>query len=169
MSPNANSLQIILIVRFSIIPSHFSTAVFSTCNVNFWFFAIATFLTLPKQIILVFFGVLFVQGSNDNTISDIVLGITFVITIIAGVYIYIEMGKKKKILLEEQAQRLAVKQTPPEGAQSVEAFWRPYSTNDSQIDLRPLTSQRPTTEGREEETYEIEDTRRPRARMQDFV
>jgi hypothetical protein len=162
-------LQIVLVVRFSIIPSHFSTAVFSTCNVKFLFFAVATFLTLPKQIILVFFGVLFVQGSKDNTISDIVLGITFVITIIAGVYIYLQMGKKKKILLEEQRQRLAGKQAPPEAAPSIEAFWRPDITNDSHIDLRPLTSQRPTSTDRQEETYEMDDTRRPSARTQDFV
>jgi hypothetical protein len=102
---------VVLIIRFSIIPSHFSTAVFSTCNVKFWHFAVATFVTLPKQMILVYVGVLLARESKNNTINIIVLGITFLTTVVAGVYIYSKMRKTKKILLEEQAARLDGKQT----------------------------------------------------------
>jgi hypothetical protein len=101
---------VVLIIRFSIIPSHFSTAVFSTCNVKFWHFAVATFLTLPKQIVIVYVGVLLAQQqSKNNTINNIVLAITITITVVAGVYIYRKMGATKKVLLEEQAARLDAK------------------------------------------------------------
>ncbi|RDW62626.1 hypothetical protein BP5796_10928 [Coleophoma crateriformis] len=100
---------VVLIIRFSIIPSHFSTAVFSTCNVNFWFFAIATFLTLPKQIILVYLGVILTQKQSDNKIQDIVFAGTFLVTIAAGVYIYLKMNKIKKTLIEEQEARKQAK------------------------------------------------------------
>ncbi|KAL3426333.1 Golgi apparatus membrane protein TVP38-like protein 2 [Phlyctema vagabunda] len=96
---------VVLIIRFSVIPSHFSTAVFSTCNVNFWYFAIATFLTLPKQIILVYVGVILVQEQSDSKVKVIVLFLTFLITVIAGVYIYMKMRNVKKVLLAEQTAR----------------------------------------------------------------
>ncbi|CZR60653.1 related to Golgi apparatus membrane protein TVP38 [Phialocephala subalpina] len=104
---------IVLVIRFSIIPSHFSTAVFSTCDVNFWFFAIATFLTLPKQIILVYVGVLLTQQSTNNTLNYIVAGTAFIITVFAGYYIYSKMQKVKKVLLEEQEARKQAKREAP--------------------------------------------------------
>jgi SNARE associated Golgi protein len=101
---------VVLIIRFSIIPSHFSTAVFSTCNVKFWHFAVATFLTLPKQIVIVYVGVLLAQQqSKNNTVNNVVLAVTFVTTVVAGVYVYRKMGATKKVLLEEQAARLDAK------------------------------------------------------------
>lgn len=103
-------MQIILLIRFSVIPSHLSTAVFSTCDVKFWHFAVATFLTLPKQIIIVYFGVLLTQEKKkDNLVNAVVLGFTFLITIFAGVYIYMKMRKLKAILMTEQAARLEEK------------------------------------------------------------
>ncbi|KAF8857361.1 hypothetical protein BDZ45DRAFT_714938 [Acephala macrosclerotiorum] len=104
---------IVLVIRFSIIPSHFSTAVFSTCDVNFWFFAIATFMTLPKQIILVYVGVLLSQQNKNNTINYIVAGIAFIITVFAGWYIYSKMQKVKQVLLEEQEARKQAKREAP--------------------------------------------------------
>ncbi|KAH7370506.1 snare associated Golgi protein-domain-containing protein [Rhexocercosporidium sp. MPI-PUGE-AT-0058] len=101
---------IILLIRFSIIPSHLSTAVFSTCDVKFWHFAVATFLTLPKQIIIVYFGVLLTQEKKkDNLVNGIVLGFTFLITVVAGVYIYLKMRKLKAVLIAEQTARLEEK------------------------------------------------------------
>lgn len=101
-----NAAKVVLIIRFSVIPSHFSTAVFSTCNVKFWHFAISTFLTLPKQIILVYVGVLLVQESTNNTVNTVVLFLTFMVTLVAAVYIYKKMSKTKKVLLAEQAARI---------------------------------------------------------------
>lgn len=101
---------VVLVIRFSIIPSHFSTAVFSTCNVKFWHFAIATFMTLPKQVVLVYLGVLFVQQNKSNTVNTIVILITGAITVVAGLWIYYKLMATKKVLLEEQRQRLEAKQ-----------------------------------------------------------
>jgi len=101
--------QVILIIRFSAIPSHFSTAVFSTCDVNFWFFTIATFLTLPKQLILVYLGVLLVQAQDDSTVKAIILVVSFIITIIMAGYIWWRMRGYKAVLLEEQAARKAAR------------------------------------------------------------
>ncbi|KAL2873971.1 Tlg2-vesicle protein [Colletotrichum sp. CLE4] len=99
---------IVFIIRFSVIPSHFSTAVFSTCDVKFWHFAVSTFLTLPKQIILVYLGVLLIEkksNNSNNTIKNIVFGATFVLTIALAVYIYVKMRRVKKMLLAEQEER----------------------------------------------------------------
>ena len=168
IKPTSNNIQAVLIIRFSIIPSHFSTAVFSTCNVKFWYFAIATFLTLPKQIILVYVGVLLVQETKDNTINAIVLGITFLTTIVAGLYIYVKMQKTKKILLEEQVARLDDKQTlatdfspdfHPE-----ENFWRPQSFSGNINNLRP-----PEPTRWQDGTYEMDDTRRLNAKPAEFI
>ncbi|KAF6833937.1 hypothetical protein CPLU01_05232 [Colletotrichum plurivorum] len=97
---------IVFIIRFSVIPSHFSTAVFSTCDVKFWHFAVSTFLTLPKQIILVYLGVLLVEKQQkDNTIKNVVFGATFVLTIALAGYIWVKMRRVKRMLLEEQEAR----------------------------------------------------------------
>ncbi|KAI1878220.1 uncharacterized protein JN550_000402 [Neoarthrinium moseri] len=98
---------IVFVIRFSVVPSHFSTAVFSTCDVKFWHFAVATFLTLPKQIFIVYLGVLLVAQNEDNKIETIVLCITFAITVVMGVYIWMKMKKAKAILLAEQEARKA--------------------------------------------------------------
>lgn len=97
--------QVVLLIRFSAIPSHFSTAVFSTCGVNFWAFAFATFITLPKQIFLVYLGVLLLQDKPDNSAKNILFGVAFAVTIVMAVFIAWKMQKIKKVLLEEQAQR----------------------------------------------------------------
>ena len=161
--------QIILIIRLSVIPSHFSTAVFSTCNVNFWYFAIATFLTLPKQIIVVYFGVLIVQESKDNTISDIVLVITFLITLVAGAYIYLEMRNTKKILLAEQATRLNANQNISKvfsfdaNIDMTEAFRQEERSS------RRANSPRPPTPTWQEGMYEMDDIGKQRVRIQEFI
>ncbi|AEO60401.1 hypothetical protein MYCTH_2309592 [Thermothelomyces thermophilus ATCC 42464] len=96
---------IVLVIRFSAIPSHFSTAVFSTCGVNFWSYAFATFVTLPKQIFLVYLGVLLLQDKPDNSAKNIVFAIAFAVTVVMAVYIAYKMRKVKKVLLAEQAER----------------------------------------------------------------
>jgi hypothetical protein len=97
---------IVLVIRLSAVPSHFSTAVFSTCDVRFWHFFVSTFLSLPKQIVLVYLGVLLVENNNnDNTIKTVMFLILGVITIILGVWIYVKMRTVKKVLLDEQEQR----------------------------------------------------------------
>lgn len=99
--------QIVFWIRFSVIPSHFSTAVFATCDVKFWHFALATFLTLPKQIVLVYLGVLLVSKGGESVVKNVVLAITFAVTIVVGWIIYSRMRKVKKALIKEQNEKKA--------------------------------------------------------------
>jgi hypothetical protein len=118
---------IVLIIRLSAVPSHFSTAVFSTCDVKFWHFFVATFLSLPKQLVLVYFGVLLVRNDDDSVIKSVMFGVLFVITLALGIWIYIKMRKVKKILLEEQEQRRVRRAEAVEMVPSVKsAFERRY-------------------------------------------
>ena len=130
---------IVLIIRLSAIPSHFSTAVFSTCNVKFWHFFVATFLSLPKQIFLVYLGVLLVQEKESNIVQNVMFGAVFVVTMVLGVWIWFKMRKIKAVLLEEQAKRREVrlqeemaeqdKQTAERRVPMPEAAWsNPSST-----------------------------------------
>lgn len=118
---------IVLVIRLSAVPSHFSTAVFSTCDVKFWHFFVSTFLSLPKQIVLVYLGVLLVAKDDDSTIKTVMFLILGVITIALGVWIYIKMRTVKKVLLDEQEQRRVRKAESVEMVPSVRsAFERRY-------------------------------------------
>ncbi|KAJ6260069.1 hypothetical protein Dda_5715 [Drechslerella dactyloides] len=94
---------IVFIVRLSIIPGHFSTAIFSVCGVNFWLYALASLITLPKQLIIVYLGVILASENGGRLVSDIVLGVTFLITVIAGVYIWWKLRAVRRILIAEAA------------------------------------------------------------------
>lgn len=115
---------IVLVIRLSAIPAHFSTAVFSTCDVKFWHFVVATFASLPKQIFLVYLGVLLVQNSNDSVIKTVMFTIVFIITIAMGVWIWMKMAKIKKVLLEEQEQRQIQKAEAVELVPTVQAAFQ---------------------------------------------
>ncbi len=130
---------VVLIIRFSAIPAHFSTAVFSTCDVKFWHFFVATFFSLPKQIILVYLGVLLVQEGNDKVIKTVTFVIAFVITIAMGVWIWYKMRTIKKVLIEEQEARNIRKSEPVEMVPDVKtAFQRRYEEEgQSQYSLDP--------------------------------
>lgn len=101
---------IVLVIRLSIIPSHMSTAVFSTCDVKFWRFAISTFLTLPKQLILVYLGVLLVQEQDGAGVKNALFAVAGLVTVAAAVWIWFKMKKYKTQLLEEQELRLQKKE-----------------------------------------------------------
>lgn len=98
-------------IRLSIIPSHMSTAVFSTCDVKFWHFAVSTFFTLPKQLILVYLGVLLVGGKSDFWIKFGLFGVAGGVTVAAGIWIWYKMRNIKKELLAHQERRRADKES----------------------------------------------------------
>ncbi|CAN8096109.1 unnamed protein product [Discula destructiva] len=96
----------VFVIRLSIVPSHMSTAVFSTCDVRFWHFAVSTFFTLPKQLILVYLGVLLVGGKSDIWVKVALFGIAGLITVAAGVWIWWKMAAiKKDLIARQEAQR----------------------------------------------------------------
>lgn len=92
-------------VRLSVVPSHMSTAVLSTCNVKFWHFVVAVFLSLPKQLVIVYIGTLIAGGQSETTAKALVFIVGFGITAAVSIYIMREMRKNTKILLEEQDRR----------------------------------------------------------------
>ncbi|KAJ7124240.1 hypothetical protein C8R44DRAFT_619845, partial [Mycena epipterygia] len=47
---------VVLVVRYSAIPPHFATTVFSTVGISFWVFLAAAILSLPKQLATVYLG-----------------------------------------------------------------------------------------------------------------
>ncbi|KAJ7280223.1 hypothetical protein C8J57DRAFT_1301983 [Mycena rebaudengoi] len=100
--------KIALIARFSAIPGHFTTAVFATCGMNIWVFSIAAILSLPKQLITVYLGVMLEQAEKGTTdtksriISDSVLGFTFLITVLAMWWIFRQMGMMKPHVIYER-------------------------------------------------------------------
>lgn len=103
--------QIVFVIRLSIIPSHMSTAVFSTCDVKFWHFTVSTFVTLPKQLILVYLGVLLVGGQSDFWIKFGLFGVAGGVTVLAGVWIWYKMRTIKKELLARQTRCRADKES----------------------------------------------------------
>lgn len=82
-----------------------STAVFSTCGMGVFVFALAALLSLPKQLVTVFIGVILEQSgtgttsSTDRIVSDVVLVVTIAITIAAGYYIYVLINRVKPSII----------------------------------------------------------------------
>ncbi|KAF9811060.1 hypothetical protein IEO21_06689 [Rhodonia placenta] len=100
--------KIALIIRLSAIPGHFTTAVFSTCGMSIFTFAIAAVLSLPKQFITVYLGVAMEQSENgggsrtDTIVKDIVIGITVLITIGAMWYVNTKLNQAKPAVIYEK-------------------------------------------------------------------
>ncbi|KAK6508805.1 Tlg2-vesicle protein [Arthrobotrys musiformis] len=91
----------VFIVRISVVPGHFSTAVFAVCGVEFWAFALASFVTLPKQLTIIYLGVIIGNESGGRLVSSVVLGVTFLITVIAGIYILQKLKNTRKLIASE--------------------------------------------------------------------
>ncbi|KAF8171216.1 hypothetical protein K438DRAFT_1729354 [Mycena galopus ATCC 62051] len=82
---------IILIIRYSAIPPHFSTTVFASIGISFWIFLAATVLSLPKHLVPVFVGYVMQPSVNNNgtvkTIDDLVVVVGVVVTIVAYIWV----------------------------------------------------------------------------------
>ncbi|EKM77274.1 hypothetical protein AGABI1DRAFT_130686 [Agaricus bisporus var. burnettii JB137-S8] len=145
--------KIALIARLSAIPGHFTTAIFSTCGMGIIVFSIAAILSLPKQFITVYLGVLLEQSadgtetSTSRVISGVVLGITTLITFVAMWYIYHLMNKVKPevIYLRRKTRQIKLerRRSPPNSSENGHIQDPSYTTtieNTSESEL-PLTSQ----------------------------
>ncbi|KLO10021.1 hypothetical protein SCHPADRAFT_833146, partial [Schizopora paradoxa] len=82
-----------IVARYSILPPHFTTAVFATCGMRFWVFVVAAIASLPRHFVTVYLGVLLedeAKGSNDKKdkiITYAALIVTIIITYFAVCYI----------------------------------------------------------------------------------
>ncbi|KAF8633114.1 hypothetical protein AX15_001497 [Amanita polypyramis BW_CC] len=105
--------KIALVARLSAIPGHFTTAVFSACGMGIIVFSIAAILSLPKQFITVYIGVV-LEGSATGTrtrkskiIGDVVLAISILVTVLAMWYILHQMNKvKPEIIYKRRRARI---------------------------------------------------------------
>ncbi|KAJ2923115.1 hypothetical protein H1R20_g13977, partial [Candolleomyces eurysporus] len=91
--------RIALIARLSAIPGHFTTAIFSTCGMGIIVFTIATLLSMPKQVIGVYLGVVLERSESgtgdkqEKIVTNVVLALTILITAVAMWYILRQMNK----------------------------------------------------------------------------
>ncbi|KIK64267.1 hypothetical protein GYMLUDRAFT_40552 [Collybiopsis luxurians FD-317 M1] len=139
--------KIALIARLSAIPGHFTTAIFSTCGMNIFVFCIAAVLSLPKQFITVYFGVLFGQSGTETTkqkiISDSVVAVTILITIGACWYILRKMNEAKPAVIYDRRKARQAK-LMNEGLYSSPSSNNSdtFNPNASETNI-PLTAQKP--------------------------
>lgn len=103
-----------VMARLSVIPGHFTTAVFATCGMNIFIFILAAILSLPKQFVTVYLGVLLEQSANGSQpskksklISDLVVVLSVIITSVAMWYILRKMRGHRLAVIRERRKRLA--------------------------------------------------------------
>ncbi|WVR06455.1 hypothetical protein IAU60_003486 [Kwoniella sp. DSM 27419] len=107
------------VIRLSVIPTHFSTAVFAVCGLKLWQFLLALVLASPKQLISVYVGVVLGQNNastGSHVISDSVFGATALITLGALWFIYNRMLRVRKrvlISMRDDLKRHNVEVAPP--------------------------------------------------------
>ncbi|THH05917.1 hypothetical protein EW145_g4446 [Phellinidium pouzarii] len=135
-------LKIAIIARYSAIPGHFTTAIFSTCGMHVMTFAIAAFLSLPKQFVTVYIGVIIqesgtgTESTKDKIISDAVLGITVIITGLAMWYIYKKMDLVKVDVIYERRKARQAKLFRANSASGSSTAFNPRDS-DSDLPLNP--------------------------------
>ncbi|KAI5116157.1 hypothetical protein M0805_008428 [Coniferiporia weirii] len=116
--------KVALITRYSAIPGHFSTAAFSTCGIGIISFSLAALLSLPKQLALVYVGVVFEDSGNgtetrsEKTISVIIIVVTSIVTLIALRYILYQMAKVKDDVVYERRKARQEKLERASGSQT---------------------------------------------------
>ncbi|KAF8147775.1 hypothetical protein K438DRAFT_1989470 [Mycena galopus ATCC 62051] len=97
--------KIALIARFSAIPGHFTTAVFSTCGMNIFVFSIAAILPSRSSSSRCIWALFWSRGTTttkSKIISDSVLAATFLVTILAMWYIFHQMALMKPLVIYER-------------------------------------------------------------------
>ena len=119
------------------------------------------------------------QENKSNKINTIVLAITFVITLIAGAWVYNKMRLTKKVLLEEQAARLDKKKRDVsgefgqirevEGRVEIRGAGRGWERQRSVGEEGFVRPPPPMKASWQEETLEMGDMGRPRAQVQEFI
>lgn len=153
--------KIVLAARLSAIPGHFSTAVCSICGTGIISFSIATILSLPKQFITVYLGVMIKDAgegkdnSKSTIINAVVLTITFIITAVAMWYIYDQMNKVKPsvIYARRKARQgkldraMSMTDGPYEGGVAGASSSQVFNPRSSDSDI-PLTHQQWDADGK---------------------
>ncbi|GHJ90440.1 hypothetical protein NliqN6_6842 [Naganishia liquefaciens] len=86
------SFLFVLVLRFSAVPGHITTALSASAGAHFFSYCMAAILTLPKQLSLVYVGTAFgSKNKTTHTVSIITLFLTIIGTVIAAIYIYYQL------------------------------------------------------------------------------
>lgn len=111
-----DGLWMISLVRFSYLPGHLVTCIQSTIGISVWVFGIACAISLPKQLALVYLGVLFgeshklakegqaeqaydeeqTSNTNHKIVSWTVLCVTGFLSVVAMYVIWFRMWQEEK-------------------------------------------------------------------------
>ncbi|KAI0688687.1 hypothetical protein C8T65DRAFT_746469 [Cerioporus squamosus] len=139
-------LLMAIMVRYSAIPAHLTTAIFATAGMSVWTFLIAAFLALPKQLAAVYLGVAENSGApadedgNKNpsnttkTIKIIVITVSIVITIVAMRYVNAKIEAVKHRVI--YARRKARQATPfGSGAGDASSSWSAFPQGDREAEV----------------------------------
>lgn len=102
-----------------------TTAVFATCGMSVWIFALAAFLSSPKQFATVYIGVI-IEGSGKRTFKSLcsvlrasllhdpaetapqhiasysLIAVSTIVTLLAAWYIYRELNRAKPAVIYER-------------------------------------------------------------------
>lgn len=80
--------MVAIVARYSVLPAHFTTAVFASCGMRFWKFLVAAVVSMPNQFANVYIGTTYVTDSpTGKTVNTVVLVITILVTIAAQRFI----------------------------------------------------------------------------------
>ncbi|KAF8313091.1 hypothetical protein DL93DRAFT_2059505 [Clavulina sp. PMI_390] len=121
----------VLIIRYSAIPGHLTTVIFSVCGINFWTYLLANILSLPKLFITVYVGVAADSNSESKSskiISIAVIVVGALITIGAARWTFSRMDAARPILVEERRAARAARKGELGGYQPSGANGSPTST-----------------------------------------
>ncbi|TFK48757.1 hypothetical protein OE88DRAFT_501622 [Heliocybe sulcata] len=142
----------VVIARYSVIPGHLTTALFSTCGIGFLVFTAAAILSLPKQFITVYMGTILEQSQNGSTsshsklISALVIVVTTIVTMLAMRYMRPRIAKAKQEIVYTRRK-----------ARFVPSRW----TCSSPLDLSICSQNRMSPSRNSEDTYVGEPSPKP--------
>lgn len=107
-------LVVAIVARYSFLPPHYCTAVFATIGMPFWVFTISAILSLPRQFVTVFVGVVLedkAQGKEttaDKIATYATLAVSIVVTYGAFRYLKVLTGRvKPKVIYARRKARQA--------------------------------------------------------------
>ncbi|RPD55041.1 hypothetical protein L227DRAFT_510708 [Lentinus tigrinus ALCF2SS1-6] len=137
-------LVMAIMVRYSAIPGHVTTAIFATAGMSVWTFLIAAFLALPKQLAAVYLGVAENSGApadengsaptkTTKTIKIIVITLTILITIAAMRFVNSKIdGVKHRVIYARRKARQAKLGGAELGAGNSSSNWSSFPQDDAE-------------------------------------
>ncbi|KAE9399665.1 hypothetical protein BT96DRAFT_919974 [Gymnopus androsaceus JB14] len=105
--------MVVLAARYSLIPAHITTTIFAASGMKFFIFVAAAVLSLPKQLVTVYIGVLLGESINgtsskERIASALLSVVSFIITTIAYKFLNREINKiKPEVIYERRKARQA--------------------------------------------------------------